>query len=197
MIVASSFMCNLIGDGIVYSFGILMPTLVNHFNQGKGAVALIGSLLGFKVLIGPIASVIINRFGCRVTCVLGSLVAAFGLALSSFSSSLEMMMITFGVIGGIGFGLIYVPAVVCVGQYFEKKRALAVGIVMSGSGVGFFGMGPIIKALLDFYDWRGTIFVMSAITFNCSVYNILLTTSLHLYIRMKSVVLAIRYLVLF
>jgi hypothetical protein len=28
---------------------------------------------------------------------------------------------------GIGFGLIYLPAVVCVGYYFESKRAFATG----------------------------------------------------------------------
>lgn len=35
---------------------------------------------------------------------------------------------------GIGFGLIYLPAVVCVGYYFESKRALATGIAVCGSG---------------------------------------------------------------
>jgi len=36
---------------------------------------------------------------------------------------------------GVGFGLIYLPAVVCVGYYFESKRALATGIAVCGSGI--------------------------------------------------------------
>jgi len=37
---------------------------------------------------------------------------------------------------GIGFGLIYVPSIVSVGFYFEKKRSLAMGIAVCGSGLG-------------------------------------------------------------
>lgn len=37
---------------------------------------------------------------------------------------------------GIGYGLIFLPAVVIVGQYFSEKRALATGIAVCGSGIG-------------------------------------------------------------
>ena len=33
----------------------------------------------------------------------------------------------YGVLGGFGLGLIYLPAVVAVGYYFDSKRALATG----------------------------------------------------------------------
>lgn len=45
-----------------------------------------------------------------------------------------MLMVTYGIIGGFGFGLIYLPAVVAVGYYFETKRSLATGIAVCGSG---------------------------------------------------------------
>ena len=32
------------------------------------------------------------------------------------------MMILYGVVGGFGLGLIYLPAVVAVGHYFESKE---------------------------------------------------------------------------
>lgn len=35
---------------------------------------------------------------------------------------------------GVGFGFIYLPAIVTVGYYFEKKRAFATGIAVCGSG---------------------------------------------------------------
>ncbi|CAH2037127.1 unnamed protein product, partial [Iphiclides podalirius] len=42
-----------------------------------------------------------------------------------------MMMITFGVIAGLGLGLVYVTAVVSIAYWFEKKRNLAVGLGVS------------------------------------------------------------------
>ena len=45
MIVLSSFMCNLIVDGIAYTFGVFLPILTVYFGEGKGRVSMIGSVL--------------------------------------------------------------------------------------------------------------------------------------------------------
>ena len=47
---------------------------------------------------------------------------------SSYSSSLTILMITYGIFGGFGLGLMYVPAVVAVSQYFNKRLNLATGM---------------------------------------------------------------------
>ena len=54
-----------------------------------------------------------------------------GIGLSTLSPNVPVLMLTYGVIGGFGLGLIYLPAVVAVGYYFESKRALATGISVS------------------------------------------------------------------
>ena len=46
---------------------------------------------------------------------------------------------------GFGFGLIYLPAIVSVSMYFEKKRAFATGIAVCGSGLGTFIMAPVTE----------------------------------------------------
>ena len=43
--------------------------------------------------------------------------------LSPISVNVSMFMVTYGVIGGFGLGLIYLPAVVAVGHYFESKAS--------------------------------------------------------------------------
>jgi len=50
-------------------------------------------------------------------------------------ANMAVMFIVYGILGGIGFSLIYVPAVITVGFYFDKKRALATGIAICGSGL--------------------------------------------------------------
>jgi hypothetical protein len=35
--------------------------------------------------------------------------------------NVPMLLLTYGVVGGFGLGLIFLPAVVCVGHYFESK----------------------------------------------------------------------------
>lgn len=57
--------------------------------------------------------------------------------------------------------MIYMPAVLTVGFYFEKWRALATGLALCGSGVGTFAMAPLTKNLNETYGWRITMLVHS------------------------------------
>ena len=41
-----------------------------------------------------------------------------------------------GVLAGIGAGLLFIPSVAVMSQYFLKKRALAIGIASLGGSVG-------------------------------------------------------------
>lgn len=50
---------------------------------------------------------------------------------------------------GAGFGLIYLPSIVTVGYYFEKKRSIATGIAVAGSGVGTFVLPPLCIVLIN------------------------------------------------
>lgn len=45
VIVFASFMCNMIVDGIAYTFGVFIGEFVKTFNEGKGKTAWVGSLL--------------------------------------------------------------------------------------------------------------------------------------------------------
>lgn len=45
VIVFASFMCNMIVDGIAYTFGVFLGEFVTYFGEGKGKVAWVGSCL--------------------------------------------------------------------------------------------------------------------------------------------------------
>ena len=67
------------------------------------------------------------------------------MALSAAANSIIILYFTVGVLTGLGFGLIYLPAIVSVSIYFEKKRAFATGIAVCGSGLGTFIFAPLTK----------------------------------------------------
>ena len=99
----------------------------------------------------------------------GSLITCIAFSLSIFAVNVPMLMMLYGVLGGFGLGLIYLPAVVAVGYYFEKKRALATGISVCGSGVGTFIFAPFATYLLDQYGWRGANIIFAALCLQCAV----------------------------
>jgi len=54
----------------------------------------------------------------------------------------------------------YLPAVIGVGFYFEKRRALATGIAVCGTGIGTFAMAPFASFLLTHLDWINAHYVL-------------------------------------
>lgn len=168
----ASFMCNMIVDGIAYTFGIFLDSFVAYFHEGKGTVAWVGSLLsGVYLSAGPIVSALANKYGCRTVCIAGSIIACIAFVLSTFSNSVGMLMATYGFLGGFGFGMIYLPAVVAVGYYFETKRSLATGIAVCGSGFGTFAFAPLATYLLEEYGWKNALLIFAGMILNCAIFG--------------------------
>ena len=106
-------------------------------------------------------------FCFRPVCIMGAIISWASFSLSVMSPNIPVLMITYGVMGGFGLGLIYLPAIVSVGFYFEKRRALATGISVCGSGVGAFVMAPLVSWLVTVYDWKSTNLVLGGICLLC------------------------------
>lgn len=64
----------------------------------------------------------------------------------------------------------YLPAIVMVGYYFDKRRALATGIAVCGSGIGSFVFAPLSEALLSRYSWKGAMWILSGLSLNGIVF---------------------------
>jgi len=75
---------------------------------------------------------------------------------------------------GAGLGLFYLPNVVAVSYYFQKRRATATGIALCGAGVGCFVFAPLGEYLLHIYDWKNAMLIVAGITLNGCVFGSLL-----------------------
>ncbi|XP_008591812.1 PREDICTED: monocarboxylate transporter 14 [Galeopterus variegatus] len=63
----------------------------------------------------------------------------------------------------------YLPAVVMVGRYFQKRRALAQGLSTTGTGFGTFLMTVLLKYLCAEYGWRNAMIIQGAVSLNLCV----------------------------
>uniref|UniRef100_T1JX20 Major facilitator superfamily (MFS) profile domain-containing protein n=1 Tax=Tetranychus urticae TaxID=32264 RepID=T1JX20_TETUR len=175
MIVLSSFMIHFLADGITYTFGIFYVELLKHFKAGKGITAWVPSIMtGITYGIGPIASGLTNKYGCRTITIVGALFASFGLVTSVIAPNVTYLFFSIGICAGAGFGLIYLPAIVSVTCYFEKRRAFATGIAVCGSGIGSAAFAPLTEWLIRLYGWRGGLLIIASLLLNCCVFGALL-----------------------
>lgn len=65
----------------------------------------------------------------------------------------------------------YLPSIVSVTCYFEKKRAFATGIAVCGSGMGTFALAPLTEYLVDAYGWKGAMLIIAGLVLNCAVFG--------------------------
>lgn len=108
------------------------------------------------MLKGPIVAALVNQLGCRAVVMGGGLITASMYMVSIFVPNVYFMLGTYGVIGGISTGCTYITSLIVVAQYFDKKRGIATGITMAGSGVGSFVFAPLIGYLIKHHSWEFT-----------------------------------------
>ncbi|MDP6559337.1 MAG: MFS transporter [Candidatus Binatia bacterium] len=142
------------GRGIHTSFGVIYVALLETFSWNRGITAGIYSLnLIVDAIASPIVGHLIDRYGPEKIVGLGCLLLATGLLLSSRISSLWDFYIYFGLISALGFSFMgMVPHVVLVSQWFSTRRAVAIGIVFSATGIGMMLWGPAIQGLISTWD---------------------------------------------
>ncbi|MCJ1468034.1 hypothetical protein MMC07_006660 [Pseudocyphellaria aurata] len=79
---------------------------------------------------------VVDMFGSRIVLIPASILTVCGLVALSFCREYYQIFLAQGLCFGIGAAGIFMPGFVVAGQYFRRKRALAIGIVASGSSVG-------------------------------------------------------------
>ncbi|KAJ7324838.1 hypothetical protein JRQ81_017858 [Phrynocephalus forsythii] len=170
MVVLSSFLVHILVMGSQMALGVLNMEWLEEFSQSRGLTAWVSSLsMGITLIVGPFIGLLINTCGCRKTAITGGILNALGWILSSYASNVYYLFMTFGVTAGIGSGMVYLPAVVMVGEYFQKRKALAQGLSTTGTGFGAFLMTALLKYLCLEFGWRNAVFIQGAVSLNLCV----------------------------
>ena len=86
--------------------------------------------------------------------ILGGIMMSVGLLLSSFCNDMRIMYFTHGILFGIGSSLSYLPALVMVALYFEKRRSLATGMAAAGGNIGAIALAPLQQFIVESFGWR-------------------------------------------
>ncbi len=136
----------------VLSFGLFLVPLSIEFGWSRSEISFaMGLLLWLVVGTGPIAGVLLDRFGVRrvliPSIILFSIVFA---CLSLVDGRLWLFYLLYGSLAVVGAGTLPSSYTRVVIGWFDKRRGLALGITMAGVGLGGFLIPPVIHALLDF-----------------------------------------------
>ncbi|GFO16902.1 monocarboxylate transporter 14 [Plakobranchus ocellatus] len=153
----------MIGGG--KSIGVLLVEAQDRFNGVPSR--LLGLVPGisttFLFALGLVATMLSSRFTYRAVVFAGGLLACVGYIMTGFIDRFWLMYLTYSITCGVGFSLSYTPSLVFVGLHFKKRRSLANGLSLAGSGIGSFALPNLMRWMLNVYGWTGCCMVMGGI----------------------------------
>lgn len=151
-------------QSLVSIFGLLFSQHLTDLGQTTIGVALVMNLNSVVLnLSGLLTGPAIKATSPRTVHFIGSLLTGSGLILSSFTTSLWQLLLSYGVFVGLGLGLISSSTFIAVNSYFSLKRGRAVGLALAGTGLGQMLMPQIIGFLLNKYGFRGATLIVGGL----------------------------------
>ena len=123
-----------------------------------GALVWVGTGLG-GIMMGWLA----DRIGIRITVVIGAVMMAAGLALSSTGSVWALYVGHGLLIGLLGNGAIFAPLVIYVSRWFDRRRGSALALISSGQYIAGVVWPSVFERGIALYGWQTTMLAYAAV----------------------------------
>lgn len=147
--------------GTLYAWSVFIPALEGEFGWSRMEMMLPFVIATLSFSFGMIlAGRWQDKSGPRTVALCGATLAGGGYMLSSLAGSLPHLLVTYGLITGLGNATGYIAAVSSGLKWFPDKRGLASGIVVGGYGLGAFALAPAATHIIAIAGWRATFAIL-------------------------------------
>jgi OFA family oxalate/formate antiporter-like MFS transporter len=135
--------------GAIYAWSVFRIPLQKALNISPVQASLPFSIvLIFFALATVLGGRLQDRLGPRIVAILGGVLLAIGMVLASASHGIGMLILSYGMISGIGIGFAYVCPISAGVKWFPDKRGLITGLSVAGFGAGGFFVAPLAAGLI-------------------------------------------------
>src|SRR6187455_319434 len=93
-------------------------------------------LIVIQTFLAPGQGLLVDRFGPRALLSVGGALTGLSWVFAARATTLTGLYLTYGLLGGISTGIVYVGVIGHMVQWFPDRRGFATGIVAAGYGMG-------------------------------------------------------------
>lgn len=153
--------------GMLYSWSVIQPFIMKHYSLDTSAASIpfsvnlavfvIGSILGGKLQ---------GKFLIQKSLFIGVFINFAGLALTALvpAQFAWLIVVTFGILCGIGTGIVYNTLIAAMQKYFPDRKGMATGFILCMIGVSGFILAPFISYLLNNYSLTLMFLIIAFVT---------------------------------
>lgn len=151
--------------GLLYAWSVFKKALVTEWGWNDVTASLpftvSAAIFAFMMIFAGRAQ---DQYGPRKIALLGGILFGVGLLASGFAKTPTAMILTFGVMGGLGIGLGYSATTPCAIKWFHSsKKGVISGIVVSGVGLAPVYIAPLTAYFIKLYGIQHTFFILGGI----------------------------------
>jgi len=162
----------IVGNGpiSVFAFGVFIKPLEAEFGWSRASISAGLSLCGlFSALALPLVGGLMDRYGARRPLVIAVCLFALNIAAIGGTTSLAMFIALTALSGLSGAAQSPLAYVKSISGQFNARRGLAIGIAMSGVGIGTALVPLLVQSLINSFGWRAAYLGMGALVFLLAV----------------------------
>ena len=165
VVVGVTFAVLLIGAGVRSTPGVLMVPFEKEFGWSRATISFaVAVSLGLYGVMGPFAASFMERFGLRRTMVCALSLLATGVALTTLMRQSWQLVLLWGVVVGMGAGVIAnVLGAVVAARWFTARRGLVIGVLTGAAAAGQLIFLPTFTRVTEHFGWRATVLVIAAV----------------------------------
>lgn len=148
----------------IYVVGVFTIPLGEAFGWTRGEIAFSFTVATFtSASLSALVGWLCDRFGSRPLVLVGTIGYAFGMAIIATSSDwLLRYYASWSLATMLGVGASAIALTRFVAGWFERKRGLALGIMLMGSGLTAATAPPFVATLIENFNWRAGYLGLSA-----------------------------------
>jgi len=178
LILAICFINLFINYGIRLGYSVVLPHMLSALHIGRRQAGdIFNAYLLAYFILSPFTGYLTDRLGARRVIPIFGVLLGSGAILVGKSSSLFGAALSFAVVG-VGASAMWTPVLTVVQRWFsEKRRGLALGILSSGTGLGFAVMGSLHPLIIATWNWRYSWYIPGAAALSMVTLNALLLRS--------------------
>ncbi|XP_077532345.1 monocarboxylate transporter 12-like [Haemaphysalis longicornis] len=149
--------------------GIIFVAVVSEMAASREAASWPFNLMAVAINVsGVMAGLLLRKFSPRFVSMAGCLLTSLGVLLCAAFYDVTGITICYGLLGGLGIGLLFPSNAYALNTCFKKYRASASGMNWTGRSLATFVFPSVIICLNKKYGLRGTFIIVGGLTLNAA-----------------------------
>ncbi len=145
--------------GSIYAWSVFASSMAEYFSSTSGQNITSGDLAIVYTIanaVGPVTMIsggaVNDRLGPKKVIALGGIMFGGGMILSGFAGSVAFLIVSYGLIAGLGLGMAYGATISTSVKYFPDKRGFIGGVTTAVYGMSSVILPPVVTVIVNRYN---------------------------------------------